>query len=47
MSDDKDDLFDATLNAYKESTGSYPQSEEQIMEIKELVDNYEEPEKDS
>jgi hypothetical protein len=47
VSDDKDNLLGATLDAYKESTGAYPQGEEQIMEIKELVDNYEEPEKDS
>ena len=46
MATDKDDLFEDTLNAYKESTGSYPQTEEQILEIKDLVDNYEEPDCD-
>lgn len=46
MSGDKDELFGATLDAYKETTGSYPQTEEQILEIKDLVDNYEEPDCD-
>lgn len=46
MSGDKDDLFGKTLDAYKESTGSYPQTEDQIMEIKDLVDEYEEPDCD-
>lgn len=37
--DDREELLNNTLDAYKESTGTLP-SEDQMPEIVEIVDNY-------